>query len=176
MHNRRLKAYATTNCLYPFLRSFPLLGAATLLMLGLGFVVNTAAQAPNTKQAKPTFFEVPSYPDSPEGLRKLLEDGFGILKAGSPDDASTYFFRFGLPEPAAWFARVFGAAEGSALDAKYEQMLPELTSDIRRNFEFALSEGSIDVTATVFQRPLDPNAAGLERAVVEAMAEPVRLY
>jgi len=176
MLNHHLKTYPTTNWLCQFLRPFPLASAIALLTLCLALVGNTAAQAPNTKQGKPAFFEVPTYPDSPEGLQKLIEDGFGLLKSERTDDVSAYFSRFALPESQAWFARVFGAAQGAGLDAKYQQMFPELTSSIRRNFEFALSEGSTTVTVTVFQRPLDPRVAGVERAVVDAMAEPVRLY
>jgi TonB family protein len=136
----------------------------------------STGQAPKTVTPPTRALTLPTYPESADGLKQLIAAVFATLQAGDTEKANLYFKSMAIPNDEDWFATVFGADQGAQLDTKYKELLPELAAEVEQNLGAALSEARTDVTVGVFQKPLDDNVRGLERAVVEAMVNPVRLY
>jgi hypothetical protein len=78
------------------------------------------------------------YSESAEGLQKLVEDIFAVIKSGDSERASAYFRSLALPDHGAWLIREFGPVEGPRLEAKYSELLPEQLNEIKGNFEYAM--------------------------------------
>jgi hypothetical protein len=53
-----------------------------------------------------------AYPESADGLKKLVEGIFGAVRAKDDAQVSLYFSGLVIPEHGAWFVQTFGAAEG----------------------------------------------------------------
>ena len=90
-------------------------GVVTILLLYCGVLPNATPQ--QAKEIPPTS-TVPlpsSYPESPDGLKKLIEDIFGAVKSGNNEKASSYFSNLTIPDHDAWFLKTFGPAEGPDL-------------------------------------------------------------
>jgi TonB family protein len=115
-----------------------------------------------------------AYPASPDGLKLLIRDVFTAMKSKDDQSVSTYFSGMTLPEHAAWFAKTFGPAEGARMDAKYANVLPGLTENLKGIFEYARKDDRTNPEVSVVEKSGD--ASGLGRAVVEAMVTPIPLY
>ena len=99
-------------------------GVIASLLLYSGMSLNAMPQ--QTKEIPPTStVPLPSYPESPDGLKKLIEDIFGAIKSGNNEQVSSYFSSLTMPGHSAWFVKTFGSAEGPRLEAKYEELLPQ---------------------------------------------------
>jgi TonB family protein len=134
------------------------------------------AMPQQTKEIPPTStVPLPSYPESPDGLKKLIEDIFGAIKSGNNEQVSSYFSSLTMPGHSAWFVKTFGSAEGPRLEAKYEELLPQAPNRIRQAFEYALKDARTDVRVSVLQKPVE-NGSGLRSATIEAMVQPTPLY
>ena len=118
---------------------------------------------------------VPSYPESVEGLKSLVQDIFEAIKSGNVSTKSPYFWSLVIPDHSAWFAKTFGPVEGPRLEAKYEQLLPQPASDIQRHFDYALKGERTNVEVSLITQPLDPNAR-MNLAILDAMVRPISLY
>lgn len=147
--------------------------ATSILMFCVSISLNAAAQEP--KEAAPAAVSQPSYPESSDGLRKLIEDILGAVKSGDSVKASSYFSSLAIPDYAAWFVKIFGPVEGRRLKAKYEELLPQAATDMRKRFEYAIKGERTNIGVRVLQKPVDP-AARLGHAIIEAMIQPVPLY
>jgi TonB family protein len=144
------------------------------MLLHVGMLPNATRQ--QSKEIPPaSTVPLPSYPESPDGLKKLIEDIFGAIKSGNSEKASLYFSSLTIPDHNAWFVKVFGPAEGPRLEAKYEGLLPQAPNHIRQAFEYALKDARTDVGVTVLQKPVE-TSSGLGRATIEAMVQPTPLY
>lgn len=106
------------------------------------------------------------YPDTPDGLRHLIENG---LASGTP--SADYLAGLEIPDHASWFAQVFGPAEGARLEAKYQQLLPGMPDELRQNLQFVPRFQRIEVE-TNESLQFDP----LITAARAAMKEHVKLY
>lgn len=149
-------------------------GFVAMLLLHVSMLPNGAAQQP--KETPPTStVSLPSYPESPDGLKQLIEDIFEAVKSGNSEKTSSYFSSLAIPDHNAWFVKTFGPAEGPRLEAKYEELLPEASSHIRQAFEYALKGRRTDVSISVLQKPA-ATGSGLGRATIEAMMQPTPLY
>ncbi|MCU1242509.1 MAG: TonB family protein [Candidatus Acidoferrum typicum] len=115
-----------------------------------------------------------AYPESADGLKKLVEDMFGVVKSKDEAKVSSYASALAIPEHGAWFVQTFGAAEGARLEAKYSEMLPNAAKDIRESFEYALKGKRTDVGVKVLGS--QGEVRGLSRAIVDAMARPISVY
>jgi TonB family protein len=116
-----------------------------------------------------------SYPDSPEGLRNLVETIFGAIRLGDKAKTSAYCSNLLISDHAAWFVKVFGSTEGSRLDAKYGGVLaanPSLFSDL---FATSLFHNRTNLKVTILQHPVD-SGPRLAQVALQTMAMPVPLY
>jgi len=116
-----------------------------------------------------------SYPDSPEGLRNVVETIFGAIRSGDKAKTSTYCSNLLISDHTAWFVKVFASTEGSRLDARYSSVLAANPNLFRDLFATSLFHSRTNLQITVLQRPVDPGPR-LAQVAVQAMATPVPLY
>jgi TonB family protein len=114
------------------------------------------------------------YPESADGLRKLVEDIFVAVKAKDAAKLSSYVSGLVIPDHGAWFVQTFGASEGSRLEAKYNELSPGQDKHIRESFEYALKGKRTDVGVKVLEKQGD--VKGLARAVLDAAGRPISIY
>ena len=138
-----------------------------LLMVASAIAQQTEANTVNSSSA---------YPDSPEGLKALLDDVFGALKTDDNAKISALLNNLAIPDYKTWFVKEFGPVEGQRLAVKYEEVAPQLRGETEKLFQSALKYGTTGVTVTALQKPLDPSVRGLGGAIVEAMQEPITFY
>jgi TonB family protein len=147
---------------------------AVILLLCCG--TPRRAQSQESARNSPTpFGAVPAYPESPDGLKALIQDLLDGLTAENTDKTSAYFSSLAILDHAAWFIKMFGPDEGPRLEAKYTELLPRVSGRLSQRFSHALDGQMNDVSVTVLQKPADPGAK-LDRAIFEAMARPVPIY
>lgn len=154
------------------MRLFLLCALATSFMI-CGIAPRSLSQDANTGAA--SALGPVSYPDSPEGLQRLVEDIFAAIKSGDSAKASASLSGLVMPDHKAWFANVFGSDEGARMDEKYVEDLPQEPAVIRKAFEYPLTDGRTNVRVTVLQKTTEP-PSGLSHALIEAMAQPISLY
>lgn len=120
-----------------------------------------------------------AYPNTPDGLRHLLQDMFAAAKHGDRNALQATIANTEIPDYETWFAATFGAAKGGSLAEAYEKMLSQRERDFQRRItELSREEGYVSVKAIVatdmydtLQGPLDvylvswspPDSAGLPR-------------
>jgi TonB family protein len=129
---------------------------------------NAVAPAPTAGAPEGT------YPESADGLKKLVDDMFVAVKAKDEAKVSLYVSGLVIPEHGAWFVQTFGAAEGARLEAKYSEMLPNAAKDIKKSFEYALKGKRTDVDVKVYEK--QGEVRGLVRAVLDATTRPISVY
>lgn len=114
--------------------------------------------------------------DSPEALKKVVEDILGSLKAGKPDTAAELIKSLKLPDHEKWFARTFGAEAGAPLAARYAQQIEQFDAGMLKMFDEQLKKNRTSVTAYKLTDPSDKNATGLQQKALAAMKEKTPLY
>jgi TonB family protein len=147
----------------------------TVMTSILGLVTVATAKAKQTTDSTANN-SATAYPDSAEGLKALLNDMFGALRADNNARSSELLDNLAIPDYKTWFVKKFGSAEGERLAKKYEELSPQLRFEMEKLFNSAVSEQRTDVTVTALQKPLDSSVVGLGRAAVEAMQEPITFY
>jgi TonB family protein len=118
---------------------------------------------------------VGAYPESADGLKKLVEDMFVAVKSKDEARISWYVSALAIPDHGAWFTQTFGATEGARLEAKYTEMLPGTGKQIRGILEFGLKGERTTVDVTVLQKQA-AEPGGMARAILDAMVRPVMMY
>jgi TonB family protein len=156
------------------MRRFTVGGATSLLLLHISMLPGAALQQPN-ELPPTTTVSLPSYPESADGLKKFIEDMFGVLKSGDSEKASWYFSSLTIPDHDAWFMKTFGPEEAPQLEAKYQELLPQAPRHIRQAFEYALKGERTNVGVSVLQKSAE-TSAGLGQAIIEAMVQPTPIY
>jgi TonB family protein len=153
---------------------FKIVTAVAVLLLCFGMLQSARSQESNGVAPRP-IATTPSYPESPDGLKSFIEDMFGALKSGDQGSLSPYLSNLAIPDHGTWFKKIFGAEEGRRLEAKYEELLPQMPKKVSQILKYALDGRRTDVKVTLLQKPVDPKAR-LARAVTEAMIEPIPQY
>jgi TonB family protein len=115
-----------------------------------------------------------AYPETPEGLKKLLEDVFEAEKAGDTAKSERLYASMAIPDHAAWFVKTFGEEEGARLDAKYNG-LEDAASSLKRRVEAAIQRGQLNIIARIFLNPEDIPVE-LQKAFLAAMTSAMPLY
>jgi TonB family protein len=115
-----------------------------------------------------------AYPESADGLKKLVDDIFVAVKSKDGAKISSYVSGLAIPDHRAWFVQTFGATEGVRLEAKYSELLPGSAKSIRESFEYALKGKRTDVSVKVLER--QGQVGGLGLAILDAMARPISVY
>jgi len=151
----------------PFLRHRRV--AVLCVVLYCMVTANSRAQQSDNK-AVPTTSDTAGYPETPDGLKHFIEEGLpSSERTGTPSD--DYLARLEIPSHASWFSQVFGPAEGARLEAKYQELMPRMPDEMRRNLQFVLPFQRVEVETTEAMQ-FDP----LITAASAAMKGPVKIY
>jgi cell division septation protein DedD len=119
---------------------------------------------------------VVSYPESPEGLAKLLEDTFASIKSGDTDRTRELIRSMELPDQQAWVRKTFGDDFGAAIAIEYGRRAPQLEAELTKSFEDCVAERRTFVKAIKIESSDDDNATGLQKTALQHMRLKVPLY
>lgn len=82
---------------------------------------SAAPQQPDQSAANsPAVAPIPSYPDLPAGLEKLMKGMLELERHGDTNALAPYLQSLVLPNPDAWFKSIFGDTVGAQLALSYE--------------------------------------------------------
>jgi TonB family protein len=113
-----------------------------------------------------------NYPDSPEGLRKMLEELLSATRQKEVAKVQAIHANMTLPDYEHWFVRAFGEHDGSKLAALYAKEIAEWDSYLNTAFDPAarLKKLQLNVSRveSTHQGPLGD--------VYAALREPATLY
>jgi len=96
-----------------------------------------------------------SYPDSPEGLRKLMGDLVAAAKTNSKRE-SQLVTSLRLPDAASWFADVFGPDNGATLAASYQRSAADLNQYAEGLFGYCAKAGINEIAIERLGTPGHP--------------------
>ncbi len=96
-----------------------------------------------------------SYPDSPEGLRKLMGDLVAAAKTNSKRE-SQLVASLRLPDAASWFADVFGPDNGATLAASYQRSATDLNQYAKGLFGYCAKVGINEIAIERLGTPGHP--------------------
>jgi hypothetical protein len=119
---------------------------------------------------------VAKYPGTADGLKKMMEDA---LSAARNDDArlTGIVQAMALPQPEAWFTKVFEGGAAARLAKEYQEMLAK--DFLKQGRELLLDlckKERTQVTITAIQDANDTHANGSQVEAFKAMKAPVPLY
>jgi hypothetical protein len=133
-------------------------------------------QTPTTDGKKDTGGAAAAYPDTAEGLGKLTKDLLAVAKSGKRADVAAKVKTLVLPNPEAWFRRVFGPEIGAALAEEYATGLAQTESGLARSLTTAIEEGQTQIKVFKFVKPGAENALPGQNKALQAMAVQTPLY
>lgn len=117
-----------------------------------------------------------AYPDTADGLTKFCKEIVAAAKTGKRSEVAAKVKGLALPDPDAWFKRVFGPDAGAALAEEYAATLPQFEATLTRVFMTVAEEGQTEVEVLRFTRPDPENATGNQNKAMEAMVVKTPLY
>ncbi|MFZ0639387.1 MAG: energy transducer TonB [Candidatus Acidiferrales bacterium] len=120
------------------------------------------AQPPNQSAAA----TIPSYPDSPKGLEKLIKDMLKLQKDGDAKDLAPYVQSLVLPNPAAWFRATFGDEIGATLADSYDRTRINLPLLFPDTLSQLLAKHLTNPEAVSFTDSCNPKASPTEYPVL----------
>jgi TonB-like protein len=77
------------------------------------------AGQPGASAPAPSAASIPSYPNSPGGLTKMMKAMLDMTKHGDNQALEPYYQALVLPDPASWFPAQFGAQQGGQFAQSY---------------------------------------------------------
>lgn len=116
------------------------------------------------------------YPDSTDGLKRLIGDILAATKAGDKEKAATLVKDLMLTNHEAWFKQSFGDDKGAKLSEDYAKSLGEFEPSASQLFAGMVEKGQTNIQVSRFQKAGDPKAVGLQNDALKAMKSPVALY
>ena len=125
---------------------------------------------------KATTSPAPKYPATADGLKKMMED---VLAAAKSDDTklTEMVAAMPLPQPEAWFKKVFDDETAARLVKEYQTMLgKDFTKQGKELFKGCLQQERTQVGITEIKDANDQAATGLQSDAIKAMKNPVPLY
>jgi len=124
----------------------------------------------------PTRAAEPIYPDTADGLKKLMEDTLAAVKAGDKEKASTLIKAMQLPDAKAWFNSTWGEEKGKGMANAYARLEKNFEKDFTKVFEKLAKDGRTYPTVHKIESATDDNASGAQKKAIEAMKQKVALY
>lgn len=135
-----------------------------------------ATQPPASQQSTIAAAAIPSYPDSPAGLEKLIKDMLKIQKEEDAKDLSAYTQSLILPDPAKWFTATFGDEMGGELAAAYDRTRIDLPLSFPDSLAKLRSKHVGSPHATRFTDSCNPNASDTEYPLLLRRVDAQPLY
>jgi TonB family protein len=105
---------------------------------------------------------IPSYPDRPQGLEKLLGSMMKLSKEGDQHTLAVYAQSLALPNPDAWFTSVFGSDLGPQYAAASEKQRAAVVTSAPAMLAALLKENRTRIEAHKFGESCDPLASDKE--------------
>ena len=144
-------------------------------VLAFALAVITVAAACGSSSSDPPART--SYPDTVDGFDAFARDLVATIKSDRKSAFEARAKQLALPDPDAWFARVFGPTTGARLAVEYraspfihfERAWPDLR-------EVVVTKGSSTVTTSRHTDPGDDLATGHQANALREMVKPVALY
>lgn len=147
---------------------------AVVCSLILVFSSNLYAQEPSKAPAAMAQASFPSHPDSPNGLRDLLNSLAAAIQKNDDAESARIIRSMILDDPG-WFTGVFGTDLGGKMASHYEKRSQQisniLTSSVRSNFQ----PPSDELLIARVERDDQPKSQNIQ-AVLMAMKNPAPLY
>ncbi len=119
---------------------------------------------------------IPTYPNNSGGLKKLIQDILKASKSGNHQLVANYANALVIPDPEAWFRRVFGEARGKNLTADYLTKRSALPFQLAESFGSVVQQKMTDIDIRRFDRTCDPNANDHQYPLLAARQEPEPLF
>jgi hypothetical protein len=116
------------------------------------------------------------YPETPEGLKKLIEDTVAAVKASDKEKTSKLVKSMLLPNHEAWFKKTFGEELGAKHAEEYTKQTGNFEADITSLFADQVKQNRTVIAVVKVESADDKNATGLQRAAITAMKEKTPLY
>ena len=165
----------------PLRRGFSLFGL--LASLGAAFLLSEQRCVAQQQQSTATASTaaavastIPTYPDSPNGLEKLMKDMLKLQKKRNTQDLSPYVQSLVLPDAATWFQSVFGEQIGSSLAGSYERTGMELPLSFPDTLADLLKQNVGDPLAVEFTDSCNPRATPREYPILILRQNSQSLY
>ncbi len=117
-----------------------------------------------------------AYPNSTDGLQKLVWDMVAAQKSGGDGALAPYLQSLALPNSAAWFSEAFGQDNGSQLAVFYDAWTSARNFQIAGDLARAAASQMTDVAAMSFTRPGDLGAADKDNYFLGLLKQPQTLY
>jgi len=118
---------------------------------------------------------IQAYPESADGLKNLLQDWFGAIRAGDTAKSSQYLEGFAIPNHQEWFRETFGPAEGARLEIKYTELQTNPLDSLRAQAVRAANSKASSVETYVYRDSACTEVPQLQ-AISAAMARPTPIY
>jgi TonB family protein len=145
---------------------------AVIFLLGFGAPAQVSLAGGAQNQAA----SATVYPDTAEGLQRMLQDLFAAIRGGNEEQVMHLLQSFALPNAKAWFTRVFGPEEGERLATQYERQHAPTDSMTRKFYEELARKRTADLRIERLMNDADSRTAAIEKAVLSVMKEPIALY
>jgi TonB family protein len=129
-----------------------------------------------TAAANPPAANIPSYPDSTQGLEKLMKDMMKLEKQGNQQELAAYIRSMALPDADNWFKSVFGDSRGAALASTSERGRKEFEGLAPNTLANFLKQGLTDVEAVRFDDSCNRRATATEFPFLLLRERPEPLY
>lgn len=117
-----------------------------------------------------------AYPDTADGLKKMMEDAIAAAKANEMDKLGGLVKSLKLPNHEAWFKGTFGDDVGAKLAKEYGERLDKFEEEVTGLFTDTVKKNRVNVTAYRIDKPDSDRATGLQKDALTAMKRPTALY
>jgi TonB family protein len=151
--------------------STPLLSANTSSMS-----VTISKQLPVSPAPNPSKTSVPSYPDTPQGLEKLMKDMLNLEKQNNRQELVVYLKSMTLPDADNWFKSVFGDFNGAILASDSERERNEFQTIAPNSLATFQKQGFPEVRAFRFDDSCNRRATATEYPFLLLRQRPEPLY
>lgn len=115
------------------------------------------------------------YPETPDGLKKLLEDWLAAYKSGDSAKSDAILRSFAIPDHSAWFAKTFGDKEAPNLEVAYSQLQVTDPDWLKTSGLHSVQAERYLVQVRAFSNPANTQIALLQAALT-AEKQPTPIY
>ena len=125
-------------------------------------LVARSEQAPAVVATNPPIIDVPSYPDTAQGLQKLMKDMMKLEKQDKQQELALFAKSLLLPDADNWFKSVFGDVAGAALTSASKQAFAGTELGTRETLAMLRKQHLAEVRAVRFDDSCNPLATPTE--------------
>jgi TonB family protein len=138
--------------------------------------VTISEQSPVPTAANQSQTSVPSYPETSQGLEKLMKDMMNLEKQNNQQELAVYLKSMTLPDADNWFKSVFGDSHGAALASASERGRNEFGTIALKSLAAFLKQDLTEVRAVRFDDSCNRRATATEYPFLLLRQRPEPLY